>query len=78
VEGVGGKLPSQNTQLPPPKGKRKKGKEKKEREKERKGEGGEYMYTCILFFGANPKLSNPLVKLFLRALDKTTEYPQST
>jgi hypothetical protein len=23
-------------------------------------------------------ISNPLVKLFLRALDKTTEYPQNT
>jgi hypothetical protein len=45
-----------------------------------KGGRGEYMYTCtciiLLFFGANPKLSNPLVKL--RALDKTTEYPQNT
>jgi hypothetical protein len=42
VEGVGGKLPSQNTQLPPPPPKRKEKKER-EREREREREGS----TCI-------------------------------
>jgi hypothetical protein len=37
VEGVGGKLPSQNTQLPPQK---KREKERKRREKEREGGRG--------------------------------------
>jgi hypothetical protein len=42
VEGVGRKLPSQNTQLPPPKEKRER--RKKEKERERKGGRGEYMF----------------------------------
>jgi hypothetical protein len=40
------------------------------REREREGGRGEH-----IFFGA---ATNSLVELFLRALDKTTEYPQNT
>ncbi len=50
---------------PPREGERERG-----REKERKGGRGEN-----ILFGAVKVISNPLVKLFLRTLDKTTEYP---
>jgi hypothetical protein len=72
VEGVGGGEAS----LPkhPASPQKKKERKKLRKEGEREGGRGEH----ILFGAAIQVISNPLVYLFLRALDKTTEYPQTT
>jgi hypothetical protein len=80
VEGVGeASLPKYSASPPPPKRKerkKKKGKGERERDGDRGGgrEGGRYIY----FGAAIQVISNPLVKLFLRALDKPQNTPQNT
>jgi hypothetical protein len=65
VEGVGGSFPPKTPSFPPKRKERKKKRGKGEREKGKERGRGEH-----IFFGAAIQvISNPRVKLFLRALD---------
>jgi hypothetical protein len=74
--GGGGSFPPKTPSFPPKRKERKKkrGKGEKEREREGGGEGGRGEHVRIFFGAAIQVISNLLVKLFLRALDKTTQY----